>query len=177
MWPARFCREQPTHQQQVAEERPRMKSRRQPVLSVLVADGSLSMRTHLRSVLAQEPLFCLVGEAESGAEAVDFFFRCRPDVVLLDVRLPDRNAFEVMQCFKQAAPNCAVILLSDAPDPCVDEVSQMLGATEVCYGAGELNRVREVLRRLARKLPASLPEPGLIRLDAAGLTCQAWPHD
>jgi hypothetical protein len=43
-----------------------------------------------------------------------------------------------------------VILLSDAPDPCVDEVSQMLGATEVCHKASELNHIREILRGLVQ---------------------------
>ena len=125
-----------------------MNSRHQSILSVLVVDDSLPMRAHLRSVLAQEPGLCLAGEADNGADAMEFFFRYKPDVVLLDVCLADRNAFEVMQCFKRAAPGCAVILLSDAPDPCVEEVSQMLGATDVCHKAGELNRIRDILRRL-----------------------------
>ncbi len=125
-----------------------MKPRRQSLLSVLVVDDSLPMRAHLRTVLAEEPGLCLAAEAENGAEAVEFFFRYRPDVVLLEVCLPDRNGFDVMQCFKQADPGCVVILLSDAPDPCVDEVSRMLGATEVCHKASELNRIRDILRRL-----------------------------
>jgi chemotaxis response regulator CheB len=132
-----------------AEERHKMQSRRQTVLSVLVVDDSPPMRAHLRSVLAQEPGLRLAGEADNGADAMEFFFRYRPDVVLLDVCLPDRNGFEVMQCFKQASPGCAVILLSDAPDPCVDEVSRMLGATEVCHKASDLTRIREILHRLA----------------------------
>jgi DNA-binding NarL/FixJ family response regulator len=114
------------------------------------------MRAHLRTMLAQEPGLRLAGEADNGADAVEFFFRCRPDIVLLDVCLPDRNGFEVMQCFKQAVPGCVVILLSDAPDPCVDEVSQMLGATEVCHKAGELNRIRDVLRRVVQGQTAVL---------------------
>jgi two-component system, NarL family, invasion response regulator UvrY len=108
------------------------------------------MRAHLRTLLAQEPGLCLAAEADNGADAIELFFRYRPDIVLLDVVLPDRSGFEVMQCLKQAAPGCAVILLSDAPDPCVDEVSQLLGATEVCHKASELNRIRDVLRRLAQ---------------------------
>jgi two-component system, NarL family, invasion response regulator UvrY len=123
-------------------------ARHRPRLSVLVVDDSLPMRAHLRTVLSQEPGLCLAAEADNGADAVELFFRYRPDVVLLDVVLPDRSGFEVMQCMKQAAPECAVILLSDAPDPCVDEVSHMLGATEVCHKSSELNRIREVLRRL-----------------------------
>ena len=102
-------------------------------LKVLVGAGSPMARSQLRAILRQEPGVQVVGEAESGAGAIELFFRHRPAVVLLDVCLPDGNGFEVMQCFKQAAPECAVVLLSDAFDPCVEEVSRMLGATEVCY--------------------------------------------
>jgi DNA-binding NarL/FixJ family response regulator len=136
------------------EQRLAMSPRHRSHLSVLVVDDSLPMRAHLRALLNQEPGLCLAAEADNGADAVESFFRYRPDIVLLDVCLPDRNGFEVMQCFKQAAPSCAVILLSDAPDPCVDEVSHLLGATEVCHKASELNRLREVLRRLVQEQSA-----------------------
>ncbi len=120
-------------------------------LNVLVADNSLPMRAQLRAMLSQEDGVRLVGEADNGTYAIELFFRYRPDVVLLEVCLPESNSFEVMQCFKQAAPDCAVILLSDAPDPCVEEVSRLLGATEICYRGNELSRVREVLRKLVRE--------------------------
>jgi DNA-binding NarL/FixJ family response regulator len=119
-----------------------------PQLSVLVVDDSLPMRAHLRAVLQQEPGLCLAAEADTGADAVDLFFRFRPDVVLVDVCLPDISGFEVMQCIKQASPGCAVVLLTDQADPCVDEVSHLLGATAVCHKASELNRIREILRQL-----------------------------
>jgi chemotaxis response regulator CheB len=132
------------------KQEPAMRSGEASLVSVLVVDDSLSLRAHLRTMLLQEPGLYLAGEAENGADAVEFFFRHRPDVVLLDVCLPDRNGFEVMQCLKQAAPGCVVILLSDAPDPCVDEVSHLLGATAVCHKTSELNRLREILRGLVQ---------------------------
>ena len=121
---------------------------------MLVVDDSFPMRAHLRTLLMQEPGLCLAGEADNGTDAVDLFFRYRPNVVLLGINLPDRNGFEIMQCFKQAAPEVVIILLSDAPDPCVEEVSRMLGAMEVCHKGSELSRVRELLRGLAQAPPA-----------------------
>jgi DNA-binding NarL/FixJ family response regulator len=120
-------------------------------LSVLVVDDALLVRTQLRALVSEEAGLCLAAEAETGALAVEYFFRDRPDIVLLDVCLPDSNGFELMQCFKQAAPACAVILLSDAPDPCVEEVSRLLGGTEVCHKADGLSRLRDILRRLLRE--------------------------
>jgi DNA-binding NarL/FixJ family response regulator len=137
--------------EETADERTASRRAFEPQLSVLVVDDSLPMRAHLRAVLKQEPGLCLAGEGDTGADALALFFRYRPDVVLLDVCLPDANGFEILQCIKQAAPGCAVVLLSDSVDPCVDEVSHLLGATEVCHKASELNRIREVLRRLVQE--------------------------
>jgi two-component system, NarL family, response regulator LiaR len=126
----------------------RMNPSRKWPLSVMMIGGTQGLRASLRAMVRQEPGFCLAGEAETGAAALELAFLWQPAVALVDVCLPDRSGFEVMQCFKQAAPGCVVILLSDGPDPCVDEVSQMLGATEVCLKASDLNRIPDILRRL-----------------------------
>jgi len=97
-------------------------------LSVLVADDSPPMRAHLRAIVNQEPGLYLAGEADTAAAALELFFRFRPDAVLVEVCLPDRNGFEVVQCIKQVSPECAIILLTTTPDPFVDQVGQMLAA-------------------------------------------------
>ena len=107
------------------------------------------MRTHLRLWLNREPAFCFCSEADTGAAALDLFFRYRPDVVLVDVCLPDRNSFGVVQCIKQAIPACQVILLCHAADPCVEEASRMVGANHVCHTTGELHPILTVLGELA----------------------------
>src|SRR5262245_36738714 len=125
-------------------------------LSVLVADDSPPMRAHLRTILNQVPGLHPAGEANTAAAALDLFFQFRPDVVLVEVCLPDRNGFEVVQCIKQAAPDCAIILLTSSPDPFVDEVGRLLGATAACAKSGDLGRIREVLRDL---LPGQVDAP------------------
>ncbi len=124
-------------------------------LSVLVADDSPPMRAHLRAIVNQEPGLYLAGEADTAAAALELFFRFRPDAVLVEVCLPDRNGFEVVQCIKQVSPECAIILLTTTPDPFVDQVGQMLGVTAVCSKSGDLGRIREVLRELLPSRPES----------------------
>jgi DNA-binding NarL/FixJ family response regulator len=99
-------------------------------------------------MLNREPGLCLAGEVDTGAAAVDLFFRCSPDVVVVDAALPDRNGFKVVECLKRAAPSCHAILLCHSADPCVEEVSRMVGADHVCHTGGELNPVLAVLRKL-----------------------------
>ena len=122
--------------------------------SVLVADDSFPNRAYLRAMINLEPGLALAAEADTGAAAVDLFFRYRPDIVLLDVSLPDRSGFEVLQCIKQAIPGCGVIILSAAPDPCVEEVGRLLGANEVCHMGSGFHPVREALARLQKQLGA-----------------------
>src|SRR6266404_7156365 len=124
-------------------------------LSVIFADDSPPMRAHLRAIVNQEPGLYLAGEADTAAAALELFFRFRPDAVLVEVCLPDRNGFEVVQCIKQVSPECAIILLTTTPDPFVDQVGQMLGVTAVCYKSGDLGRIREVLRELLPSQPES----------------------
>jgi DNA-binding NarL/FixJ family response regulator len=122
---------------------------RQRKLSVLVACTSPPMRSHLRALLIREPAFCFCGEADTGEATLDLFFRYRPEVVLVDVRLPDRNGFKVIESIKQAIPRCQAILLCHAADLCVEEVGRMVGANRVCHTGGELHPILVVLRELA----------------------------
>jgi two-component system LytT family response regulator len=65
-------------------------------LRVLVVDDEPLARRRLRRMLAAEPDVDVVGESGSGAEAVALAGRCAPDVVLLDVQMPDGDGFQVV---------------------------------------------------------------------------------
>ena len=69
---------------------------------------------------------------------VGLVLRCQPAVAFVDVCLPDRSGFEVVKCIRQLAPGCAAIVLSNAPDPCVEEVARMLGAKDVWHKGNDL---------------------------------------
>ncbi|CAL9419002.1 response regulator transcription factor [Streptomyces griseomycini] len=58
-------------------------------IRVVLADDERMVRTALRAILAAEPDLEVVGEAATGAEAVSVVRECRPDVVLMDVRMPE----------------------------------------------------------------------------------------
>ena len=62
--------------------------------SVLIVDDHPSFRATARALLEAEG-FHVVGEAADGAEACECTERLRPDIVLLDIQLPDMNGFEV----------------------------------------------------------------------------------
>ena len=116
--------------------------------SVLMVGASRSLRAALRAMLRQEPGFCLAGEAETCKAALDLVLRCQPAVALVDVCLPDCSGFEVLKYIRQLAPACATVVLSNAPDPCVEDVALLLGANAVWHKRDDLSRLAETLHHL-----------------------------
>jgi DNA-binding NarL/FixJ family response regulator len=85
------------------------------VISVLVADDQSLMRSALRTCLDNEPDIRVVGEASDGAECVRQAARLRPDVVVMDVRMPIMDGIEATRrlCAQPAAPRVLVMTTFD----------------------------------------------------------------
>src|SRR5438132_4625081 len=65
-------------------------------LRVLIADDELPARQRIEDLLAKEDRVQIVGSAPTGDEAVDMIHRARPDLVFLDVQMPGKTGFEVV---------------------------------------------------------------------------------
>ena len=91
-----------------------------PHIRVLIVDDHPVVRTGLRIITEVDPAIIVAGEAASAAEAILAARRLRPDVVLLDVRLPDRSGLEVCRELKTdpGAPK-VLFLTSFADNPLV----------------------------------------------------------
>jgi DNA-binding NarL/FixJ family response regulator len=79
---------------------------------VLIADDDALMRAGLVELLAGEPELEIVGEASTGREAVERARRLGPDVVLMDVRMPDLDGIEATRELMRAAPRVRVLILT-----------------------------------------------------------------
>ncbi|MER3401439.1 MAG: DNA-binding response regulator [Thermoflexus sp.] len=85
-------------------------------LRILVVDDHEVVRLGIRLLLQGRPGFELVGEAENGAQAVALVERLRPDLVILDVRLPDGDGLEVCAEITRQHPEVQVLILTAYPD-------------------------------------------------------------
>jgi DNA-binding NarL/FixJ family response regulator len=79
---------------------------------VLIADDRPRSRSGLRAVLALRPEIEIVGEAADGREAVRLAEECRPDVVLMDARMPVMDGVEATRLIKDTWPEVKVIVLT-----------------------------------------------------------------
>ncbi len=85
-------------------------------IRVLVIDDHALYRRGLELVLSHEPDIEVVGEGADGNEAIDLAATCDPDVVIMDVRMPNRGGIEACQVITAARPQVRVIMLTTSSD-------------------------------------------------------------
>jgi DNA-binding NarL/FixJ family response regulator len=79
-------------------------------IRVLIADDEALVRTGLRMILAAEPDIEVIGEARTGREAVDLAAGLGPDVVLMDIRMPEMDGLEATERLAKAGGPRVVLL-------------------------------------------------------------------
>jgi two-component system, NarL family, nitrate/nitrite response regulator NarL len=85
-------------------------------IRVLVVDDHELIRRNIRRLLASETDFDLIGEASTGREAIQQSREHQPDVILLDISLPELNGLAALPFIRQAAPNARVLMVTNQDD-------------------------------------------------------------
>lgn len=152
---------------------------------ILLVDDHYLVRVGLTSILALEPDMKVCAEASTGEQAVALYRECRPDVVLMDLRLPGMSGSEATQAIREEFPNARVIMLSTYAGD--EEIYVALQAGALAYLlksvereelvqairkalAGQRHIPEEIAARLAARLPRSQLSPR--ELDVLGLVVQ-----
>jgi DNA-binding NarL/FixJ family response regulator len=87
-----------------------------PPIRVAIADDHPLFRSGLRALLSADPSIDLVGEASNGAEAVELVERSSPDVVLVDLTMPELDGIEATRRIVATRPTIAVLVLTMLED-------------------------------------------------------------
>lgn len=99
-----------------ADSPSRSGSRMDKVIRILVADDQSLFREGLVTLLSSNPDFEVVAEAGDGAEAVAKSLAARPDVVLMDLRMPVQDGVTAIRQLKERAPGIRVLILTTFDD-------------------------------------------------------------
>jgi two-component system NarL family response regulator len=85
---------------------------RGPCIRVLIVDDHFIVRMGLKGVLNMQPDMQVVGEAEDGSEAIRRFREQRPDVALVDLRMPGMSGTEAIEAIRAEFPDARLIAMS-----------------------------------------------------------------
>jgi DNA-binding NarL/FixJ family response regulator len=169
-------------------------------IRILIADDHSVVRQGLKMFLGLDPELEVVGEAEDGRQVVRLAERLRPDVVLMDLLMPQMDGVAATAAIRQALPDTEVIALTS-----VLEDEQVVGAVRAgaigyllkntdadelrraikAAAAGQVQLAPEAARRLMREvrspdqpgIPLSERETEVLRLLAAGLANKEIARD
>jgi DNA-binding NarL/FixJ family response regulator len=95
-------------------------------ISILLVDDHAVVREGLKALLASEPDMQVVGEAENGWQAINQAKELHPEIVLMDIAMPQLNGIEATRRLKREAPDSRVLVLSTFGDD--DFIRQMTHA-------------------------------------------------
>lgn len=86
-------------------------------MKLVVVDDHRMLRDMLCNACIREFGHEVLAEAGNGKDAIESILRCKPDLVLLDIQLPDMNGFEVIEVIRRAGSDAKILLISGYCDP------------------------------------------------------------
>jgi PAS domain S-box-containing protein len=116
---------------------------------VVLADDHRMMREGLRSIIEAQPDFEVVGEAADGAAAVELARTAGPDVVIMDLNMPNVNGLEATRRIAAVAPHVRVIGLSVHEDAETAAAMRQAGAAAYLTKGGESETLYATIRAVA----------------------------
>lgn len=126
--------------------------------TVLVADDHRQFRRALVALLELDG-FEVVGQAADGADAVALAKQLRPDVVVIDLKMPVLNGLDATRLVRDALPSTPVVVLTAFTGDELERAAMAAGATAFVAKDANLEELRAALAAAAAAL-AERPDPG-----------------
>ncbi len=115
--------------------------------TVLVCDDAVFMRTMIGDILTQAGLD-VVGEAESGQEAVKKYKELRPDLVTMDIIMPEMGGIEAVKKITQLDPSARILMCSAMGQQALVQEALQAGARDFVVKPFQPSRVLEAVQRV-----------------------------
>jgi two-component system NarL family response regulator len=107
-------------------------------IRVLIADDHLVYRIGMRNLIGSEPGFEVIGEAADGNQALELYRKLKPDVLLLDLRMPQKNGVEVVRLVREEFRDAHILIVTSYQTE--EEIFQVLQAGALGYVIKDVGR-------------------------------------
>ncbi len=115
--------------------------------TVLVCDDAIFMRTMITDILTQAG-YEVIGEAETGAQAVEKYRQLKPDLVTMDIVMPDMGGIEAVREICKSSPEARILMCSAMGQQALVVEAIQAGAKDFVVKPFQPSRVLEAVQRL-----------------------------
>lgn len=115
--------------------------------NILICDDAAFMRMMIKDILTKNG-YTVVGEAENGAKAVEEYAELKPDLVLMDITMPEMDGIQALKKIKEADPSATVIMCSAMGQQAMVIESIQSGAKDFIVKPFQADRVLEAVRKV-----------------------------
>ena len=115
--------------------------------NILICDDAAFMRMMIKDILTKNG-YNIVGEAENGAKAVEKYAELKPDLVLMDITMPEMDGIEALKKIKAADANASIIMCSAMGQQAMVSESIQSGAKDFIVKPFQADRVLEAVQKV-----------------------------
>jgi len=140
-------------------------------IRVVIVDDIAETRENIRKLLQFEPDVEVVGVARTGREAIDISKDVKPDVLLMDINMPDMDGIAATEIIRKTVPFTQIIILSIQNDPNYMRRAMLAGARDFLTKPPTIDELNSAIRRagaMARDERAKIPQVSGAQISKTG---------
>jgi len=115
--------------------------------TILLVDDAAFMRMMLKDILTKNG-YSVVGEAENGIKAIEKYNELKPDLVMLDITMPEMDGIKAAKGIKQADPNATIVMCSAMGQQAMVIESIQAGARDFIVKPFQPDRVLDAVKKV-----------------------------
>ena len=115
--------------------------------NILICDDAAFMRMMIKDILTKNG-YTVAGEAENGAKAVEKYTELKPDLVLMDITMPEMDGIQALKKIRELDPKASVIMCSAMGQQAMVIESIQSGAKDFIVKPFQADRVLEAVRQV-----------------------------
>lgn len=115
--------------------------------NIMIVDDAAFMRMMIKDILSKNG-YNVIGEAENGKKAIDTYSECKPDLVLMDITMPEMDGIQALKGIRANDPNATIIMCSAMGQQAMVIEAIQSGAKDFIVKPFQAERVLEAVKKV-----------------------------